>query len=323
MANRYRVLVTAPYFKPEIERFAELFRRENIEILSPPVEERVEEEELLRLVGDVDGALCGDDRFTERVLAVAPRLKVIAKWGTGVDSIDREACARLGIAVRNTPGAFTDPVADSVLGYILCFARQLPWMTERMKQGDWVKTPARCLGECTLGILGLGRIGSAVALRARAFGMRVLANDVRAICQEESSAVGAEMVDKLTLWRESDFLSVNCDLNLTTDRLINGEVLAQMKRTTVLVNTARGPIVEEGALAEALLTGRLGGAALDVFEREPLPSSSPLRAMGNVMLAAHNANSSPRAWERVHGTTLSALFEELRKWPAGCERARE
>ena len=143
------------------------------------VRERLEEQDLLEYAGRFDGAMCGDDIYTARVLeACAPRLKAISKWGTGVDSIDAGACDRLGIRLFRTPNAFTTPVADSVLGYMLAFARQQPWMDADMKAGEWRKPAAQALSEGSLGIIGVGNIGKAVARRARSFGMRVLGNDI-------------------------------------------------------------------------------------------------------------------------------------------------
>src|SRR5262245_2617176 len=128
----WRVLVSAPYFLPVLEDFRARLEGAGVEIVAVPVRERLTENELLELVGSIDGVLCGDDKFTERVLRAAPRLKVISKWGTGIDSIDREAAKRLGIRVCNTPNAFTDAVADSTLGYILIFARRLHWMDQEI-----------------------------------------------------------------------------------------------------------------------------------------------------------------------------------------------
>jgi D-3-phosphoglycerate dehydrogenase / 2-oxoglutarate reductase len=309
--KRFKVMVSAPYMVPEIDRFRTRLAAHGIEVFVPPVEERLEEADLLRWVGDVDGVICGDDRFTERVLAAAPRLKVIAKWGTGTDSIDREACARRGVVVRNTPDAFSGAVADSVLGYVLCFARRLPWMHEEMRQGKWRKLAGVSLGECTLGVIGVGAVGKAVVRRATAFGMTVLGNDPAPMPAEFLAATDIAMVDKTELLRRADFVSINCDLNPTSYHLVGTAELSEMKAHAVLINTARGPIVDEAALVRALGERRLGGAALDVFEHEPLALDSPLRAMEHVMLAAHNANSSPAAWERVHENTIRNLLAVL------------
>jgi D-3-phosphoglycerate dehydrogenase len=272
----------------------------------------MEENDLLKYAGQFDGAVCGDDRYTARVLeACSPRLKVISKWGTGVDSIDAESCSRLNIILSRTPNAFTTPVADTVLGYMLAFARRGPWMDAAMKRGEWEKIPGKALSECTLGIIGIGNIGKAVTRRARAFGMKVLGTDIIDIDHVFISESGIEMTNLEYLLSNSDFVSVNCDLNPTSHHLINSKTLAQMKSSAVLINTARGPIVEETALVAALSLGQVGGAALDVFEFEPLPKDSPLLKMDNVMLAPHNSNSSPTAWERIHWNTIRNLLEGL------------
>jgi D-3-phosphoglycerate dehydrogenase / 2-oxoglutarate reductase len=312
------VLVSAPYLIPSMARFRPLFEAEAIEIWLAPVEERLEEEALLHYAGKVDGVICGDDRFTARVLqAASPRLKVISKWGTGIDSIDREAADRLGIQVYNTPGAFTHGVADSVMGYILCFARRLLWMDQAMKAGRWEKLHGRALHECSLGVIGVGNCGRAVLSRAQAFGMRLLGNDIIAIDPGFIAQTGVQMVDLETLLDQSDFISVNCDLNPTSLHLLDATQLGRVRPGAILINCARGPVIDEPALVAALERGRLGGAALDVFEIEPLPAASPLRGMNNVLLAPHNANSSPAAWERVHVNTIRNLFLGLGRTWAG------
>lgn len=307
-----KVLLTAPYMLPYQDRFQPLFDHYQIELIKPPVEERMEEEELLPYAGQVDGAICGDDRYSARVLAsFAPRLKVISKWGTGVDSIDRQAAAALGISVRNTPNAFTLPVSDTVMGYILTFARRLPWMDAAMKTGIWQKIPGRSLSECTLGVIGVGNIGKAVIRRARAFGMCLLGNDIIPIAPDFLLENGVEMTSLADLMRRADFISVNCDLNLTSFHIINSESLGWCQPQAVVINTARGPLVDEPALVAALQARKIAGAALDVFENEPLPLDSPLRQMDNVLMAPHNANSSPSAWERVHWNTIRNLLDGL------------
>ncbi len=309
---KYRVLFTAPYMIPFVERFKPVFAKYNIELIVPDVRERMEEADLLKYAGQFDGAICGDDRYTARVIeACAPRLKVISKWGTGIDSLDGEACLRHSVTIGRTPNAFTTPVADTVLGYMLAFARRQPWMDAEMKRGKWEKIPGKTLSECTLGVIGVGNIGKAVTRRARAFGMKVYGNDIVNVDHVFVSETGIEMTTLHFLLSNSDFVSINCDLNPTSRHLMNADAFALMKPTAVLINAARGPIVEEGALVEALQSKRLAGAALDVFEVEPLPLDSPLMKMDNVMLAPHNSNSSPAAWERVHWNTIKNLVEGL------------
>ena len=306
------ILFSAPYMLPFTDRFRPVFDKFGIDLILPDVHERLEEEEILKYAGQFDGAICGDDRFSKDVLtACAPRLKVISKWGTGVDSIDSPTCDRLGIRLCRTPNAFTLPVADTVMGYMLAFSRRQPWMNAAMKSGEWEKIPGKALHEQTLGIIGVGAIGKALTRRARAFGMKIFGTDIVEIDHVFTAETGIKMVSLRELMAQSDFISVNCDLNSTSHHLINQASLAYAKQGAILINTARGPIVNEADLINNLSMGKLGGAALDVFEVEPLPIDSPLMKMDNVMLAPHNANSSPAAWERVHWNTIRNLLDGL------------
>jgi len=303
------VLLTAPYMLPVYHRFQPVFEHYGLAVIKADVNERMEEEDILAYAGQFDGTVCGDDRYTARAIeACIPRLKVISKWGTGIDSIDQEAAKAHGVMVGNTPNAFTLPVADTVMGYLLAFARRQPWMNTAMKSGQWEKLPGRSLSECTLGVIGVGNIGKALLRRAKAFGMTLLGNDIIEIPPDFIQEVGVEMTDLDNLLERADFVSVNCDLNPTSQHLVNGETLRKMKPTAVLINTARGPIVDERALVKALQAEEIAGAAMDVFEVEPLPEDSPLLKMGQVMLAPHNANSSPTAWEHVHWNTIRNLL---------------
>jgi len=297
---------------PFIERFRPVFEHYGLELIVAKVEERLTEGDVLAYAGQFDCTICGDDYYTAHALeACVPRLKVISKWGTGIDSIDSQATTRFGVQVFRVPNAFTLPVADTTLGYILAFARRQPWMDRSMKSGVWDKIPGRSLSESTLGVVGVGRIGKAVIRRARAFGMELLGVDIVEIAHDFTLENGVEMISLEDLLARSDFVSLNCDLNPTSYHLINTRTLAIMKPTSVLVNVARGQVVDEPALVKALEDGTIAGAALDVFDTEPLPSNSPLLKMDNVMLAPHNANSSPTAWEHVHWRTIRNLLTGL------------
>ena len=310
---KWKVLVTAPYMQDNIDRFLPTLREHGAEAVVPGVQERMEEAALLHWVHDVDGVICGDDRFTRSVLEAAPRLKVISKWGTGVDSIDQVACGQLGIALYNTPDAFSGPVADTVMGYLLCFARGLLVMDRAMKGGMWTKVLSKALSEYTLGVIGVGNVGKRVVRRAASFGMKILGHDLVAPPAEFLRGACLEMVSKEALLEASDFVSLNCTLNPRSYHIIGRAEFERMKPTAVLINTARGPLIDEPNLIDALKVGRIGGAALDVFEEEPLPPSSALRSFDNVLLAAHNANSSPEAWERVHWNTIQNLLKGLER----------
>ena len=307
----WRVLVSAPYILPVIEEFGSRLEAEGVEIVRMNVRERLGEAELLPVIETIDGVVCGDDQFTERVLQSASRLKVISKWGTGIDSIDTRAAKQLGIRVYCTPDAFTDNVADTTIGYVLCFARKIVSMDRDVRRGMWTKPDAVSLKECKLGVVGIGNIGCAVVRRARAFGMTVLGTDLVPVAASFIEEMGLRMVALSELLAASDFVSLHCDLNPTSFHLIGREELALMRPASYLINTARGAVVDELALVDALRERRIAGAALDVFEVEPLPTDSPLRAMDNCLLAPHNANNSPVARRRVHESTIANLLKGL------------
>jgi len=307
------VLISAPYMMPTISRFTGVLHRFGCETIVADVRERLSEEEILTYAGRFDGVICGDDRFTPRVLdACLPRLKAISKWGTGIDSIDKTYAEKVGITVRNTPNAFTLPVSDTVMGLILSFARGIPWMNRDVKKGLWSKYLGRSLSECTLGVIGVGNIGKAVIRRARGFGMKILGNDIIPIPPDFIIENGVEMTTLEDLLGRADFITLNCDLNPSSFHIINHQTMEWIKPGAILINTARGPLVEEAALVEGLRSGLLGGAGFDVFEVEPLPASSQLLEFDNVLLSAHNSNASPAAWERVHRNTIHNLLVDLK-----------
>lgn len=308
---KYRVLVSAPYAMPVIDRYRRELNAADCEVVVAQVRERLSESELLALVADVDGVICGDDEITQRVLAAAPRLKVISKWGTGIDSIDLEAARKRGVAVRNTPNAFSEPVADTAIGYVLMFARRLEEMTNAIRAGRWEKPELVALRERTLGVIGVGDCGKAVVRRAAGFGMHILGNDRAPVAQKFLDSYPVEMVPLDDLLGRADFVTLHTDLNPSSRYLLDDATFSLMKPTAYLVNTARGPVVREAALVRALEERRIAGAALDVFEREPLPADSRLRQFPNVYLAPHNANSSFEAKERVHINTIANLIQVL------------
>lgn len=310
---KWKVLISAPYMQPVVERFRDQLENEGCELFVPPVDERFEEEDLLQWMADIDGVICGDDRFTEKVLRNSPKLKVISKWGTGIDSINQDICKELGVAVCNTPNAFSEPVADSVLGYMLAFARNIPWMDTHMKNGVWQKIPGRAMNESTLGVIGVGDVGKAIVRRAVPFGLRILGADIKEMPESFIKETGIQMVSKEELLQQSDFVSINTDLNPTSHHLMNEEAFSHMKPTAIFINAARGPVVKETALVSALQNKQIAGAGLDVFEFEPLPQDSPLLQMENVLLAPHNTNSSPKAWEHVHKNTIKNMLRVLKE----------
>ena len=187
------------------------------------------------------------------------------------------------------------------------------WMDRDIRAGKWEKRPGISLRECCLGVIGVGNVGKAVVRRALVFGMRILGNDIVEMPQDFLDTTGIAMVPKENLLKEADFISLNCTLNPQSFHIMSHDEFDLMKNSAYLINTARGPLIDMLALAEALQCDKLAGAGMDVFEEEPLPSDSPLRSFDNVLMAPHNSNSSPEAWERVHENTIKNLLDELKK----------
>jgi len=253
--------------------------------------------DLLAAVEGVDALISlMSDRVDEELLdAAGAGLRVVANYAVGYDNIDVAACGRRGVVVTNTPDVLTDATADHAFALLLGVARRLLEGDDLVRSGGWTGwEPGQLLGRhvtgATLGIVGMGRIGAAVARRAAAFGMSVVYHNRRR-SPEVEALTGARLVSLDELLRASDFVTLHCPLTEATHHLIDAEALRSMKRTAVLVNTARGPVVDEEALAEALEAGELWGAGLDVFEREPLVTERLVR-LPNVLLAPHTGSAT-------------------------------
>jgi len=306
-----KILISAPYMIRERQKVEKMFNGYDVDITWGKVLERLEEEELLSIIENFDGLICGDDRLTQQVFDRAKKLKVIVKWGTGIDSIDSIAAKKRGISVFRTPNAFTEPVADSTLGVILYFSRGIGINNKILKNGGWDKPRGFALFERVVGIIGLGAVGTAVAKRLFPCGTTVLANDIVEKPPDLLNKYKIQMVSKEEIFERADIITLHCDLNTTSYHIINDKAFSKMINSPIIINTARGPLIEENSLIEALKGKVISGAGLDVFEDEPLPKNSPLREMDNVLLSAHNVNSSPACWEYVHKNSVNMLVKGL------------
>ncbi len=308
---RYRVLVTCPQLQRTIDQYRDIFSRHDIEIEAPPLVQQMSESDLLQIIDGFDGVIAGDDPFTSQVLEKGTRLKAIAKWGIGVDAIDLDAARRFGIRVSNTPDVFSDEVADVVMGYIILLARQLHRLDRSVRDGGWLKVPGISLRGRTLGVVGVGSIGREVTLRAAAAGMVPVGHDISPPPQDFLHRTGIRMLALDHLLAESDFISLNCSLTDRNRRMIGRRQFGIAKAGVYIVNTARGALIDETALAAALREGRVAGAALDVFEKEPLPLDSPLREFDNCIFGTHNSSNTVEAVQRVNRLAIDNLLEQL------------
>ena len=252
------------------------------------------EERLAERIGDAEAVLNirASSKFTAGVLARCPGLKLLSVWGTGTDHVDLAAAAARGVTVTNTPGVSAPAVAEHALALLLAVARGIPRLDAETRQGLWPRGQVVQMHGKVLGILGLGAIGRRFAALGQGIGMRV-----KAWTPHPDPALGFELAALDQVLAEADVVSVHVRLSDQTRGLLGALEFARMKAGAILINTARGPIVEEAALLDALRGGRLAGAGLDVFDTEPLPAGHPLCALPNVVLTPHSAGITPEALE--------------------------
>lgn len=263
-------------------------------------------EELREAVADVDGVIAGVDRFDADVIEGASRLRVIARHGTGTDGVDLDAAGRAGVVVTNTPGANAVAVAELAIGLMLALARQVLQGDRRVRAGDYGSLPGVQLGGRTVGLIGLGRVGSAVAARAAGLGCRVIAHDPAVAAADD-----AQLLELDDVVAEADFLSLHAPVTESTRDLVDADLLGQMKPGSFLVNTARGELVVEEDLAEALEAGRLAGAALDATREEPPQPDNPLLDRDDVILTPHTGSDTEEARAAMGRAALDDLLAVL------------
>lgn len=268
------------------------------------------EADTLALVGDVDGFICGDDCITRAVLEKArPRLRVLSKYGIGVDKIDVAACTAMGLPVLFTPGVNHTTVAEHAFLLLLALEKSLLFHADTTRSGGWQRRTGRELAGKTIGIVGLGRIGREVAIRARAFGMHCVGHDIHwdeRFAAEQGIARAGTLADLLAA---ADYVSLHTNLSAETRDLIRAETIDLMKSDAIVINCARGEIVNTAHMAEALRTGRLRGYGTDVLDVEPPPADHPLTKLPNCLVTPHVGS---RTLESVQRQAMAAVTNLIR-----------
>ncbi len=298
-----RVFITARAFRDNGQEAEAMLVAEGCEVVHSAEYGPLGADVLAPLLEPFDAIIAATDAYTEALFEACPRLRVVSRWGIGIDTVDLAAATRAGVAITNTPGTITEAVADYAFALLLGVARRIAEGSNVMRGGGWGELPGTLVWGKTLGLVGFGQIGQAVARRALGFAMRVLAYDP---AQEDAPSDGrpsAEFVPLDTLLAESDFVSLHAAVTPETRGMIGSERLARMKSTAYLVNTGRGALVDEEALLEALEEGRIAGAAFDVYTEEPLPPEHPLRHAPRCLPTPHNAFN---AVEAARATSLLA-----------------
>jgi D-3-phosphoglycerate dehydrogenase len=302
----YRVVIT-DCDQGSIEEEKDEFGKIGVELILAQVQE---ERELIRACREADGLLNQYAPLTRRVLENLPNCKVVSRYGVGVDSVDLKAATDLGIIVANVPDYCMDEVADQTVSMLLGLIRKTAFFDQKVKSGQWDFRQGipiyRTRGK-TLGLIGCGKIGLEVAKRISAFGLRVIAFDPYI----EKPHEVIELKDIDTVLKESDFISIHCPLNDSTRHLIGDEAFKKMEKRPILINTSRGPIIDEKALIQALKEGLISGAGLDVLEKEPPDSQNPLLKMENVILTPHVSFYSVESISELKRRTAKNVSEVL------------
>jgi D-3-phosphoglycerate dehydrogenase len=305
------VLITCPPALATALSYVDRLRAMDIDVRLADVVQQLSEDELLALLGDVDGMIAGDDPLTERVLAGAPRLRVIVRWGVGLDNVNVDAARALGIRVVNTPGVFGEEVADVAIGYLIMLARRLHDIDKSVRRGEWAKPQGRSLAGMTLGLVGLGTIGRAVARRAIAMRMSVVGCDVSTAAQANASAENVVVLPIEEVFARSNAIILCSSLTADNRGAVDAALLERMPPRGWLINVARGGLIDEDSLVAALQSGHLSGAALDVFADEPLPRGSRFSKLDQVILGSHNASNTMEAVARVNDLAIEHLVRGL------------
>jgi len=305
----WKVLITARTLDVAGTEALRLLREAGVQLILPPKYGPLTEAELLPQLAGIDAVLASMDKFTAAVLGSkqAASLKLISRWGVGYDAIDVPAATASGIVVAYTPGLLNDAVADYAMALLFALARRVHEGHISMRAGQWASGWGHDITGKTLGIIGCGRIGLAVAKRVSGFDMRVLGFDIAPCPGAEQ--LGVKLVPLGQLLRESDFISLHCALTPETRGLLGEPQLRQMKKSAYLINTARGAVVDEAALLRALNEKWIAGAALDAFAVEPLPADHPFRAAPNLLLTPHQASFGFDTGERVSTAAAQAIVD--------------
>ena len=310
------MLVTARIFGHVSDQSFDIFKKHNIEVVPNPYRgKRLYEDELIALIGGVDGLLTGVDDVTSKVIYAADKLKVISKFGTGVDNIDITAATEKGIIVTNAPGTNSDGVADMTFALMFAAARRIPFAFDQVRQEKWPLIVGTAVWGKSIGLIGLGEIGKRVAMRARGFNMEVLCYekfpDEKFIRQQKIKLVSLKQ-----LLQTSDFVSIHVPLTDETSHLIGASEMEMMKPTAILINTARGGIVDEEALYKGLKSGKPMAAAFDVLKEEP-PADLNLMDLDNFIVTPHISPFTKEAIEAAEQLSAQNLVDLLEgRYPA-------
>ena len=302
-----KILISAPPFVNQQEKFQEILSEFGFDVHWAESQQQLSENQLLKLLPEIDGWILGDDPCTRLVLAAGSsgRLKAVVKWGVGTDNIDFNAIKDLNLAFSNTPNAFGREVADLAMAYLINLSRHVLTVDNNVREGRWIKPAGFSLADKNIGLVGYGDIGKNISKRLQAADAKVSVYEI-----DPKRTNGVEHIS-ICDWPEAvgdmDAIILACALTTENSEMINKEILKKTKKGLLIINVSRGGLICEEDLIDSLNSGRLGGAALDVYQIEPLPVSSALRECKNVIFGTHNASNTLEAVMRTSQTALETM----------------
>ena len=312
MSNpRYRILVSWRFMIQAIGDYKKIFKKYNISYDVIKTKQSLKKKQLVKFIDKYDGIICGDDEINKTVLDKAKKLKVISKWGTGLDSINVQYAKRKGIKVFNTPNAFSNSVSQLTWGFILNLSRNIFETHRQIQKGYWPKISGHLLKNKYLGVIGLGKIGLKIIENGQGFGMKVLGNDIRKINDRKLRKYRIKKISKFSLLKKADIIILCVNLNKTSYRLIDFEEFKYIKKNSIIINVSRGSVINEMALIKALKNKKILGAGIDVFENEPLKSKNKLLKFKNCILSSHNAFNTIDEVKKVNNNSVKNLINGL------------
>ena len=309
---KYKILISAIPLVPIFKKYKKFFDTKKYSIDLKKTDQYLNENQLLKIIDKYHGVICGDDEFSKRVLMKASNLKVISKWGTGINSIDLNFAKIKKIKVLNTPSAFSYSVATMAIGMILSYFRKIIDNHNLIKKNKWPKLQGETLNNKKIGVIGVGNIGKKIFEMLSGFETINYANDLKIINRSFLKRYKIKQVSKKKIFRESDILITASDLNKSSYHLLNKKTLKLIKKNVLIVNISRGSLIDNNALIKFLKKNPHSGACLDVFEDEPLKRNSKFLSLKNCILTSHNAFNTYYEVEKTHINTINNILKILR-----------
>lgn len=302
--NKINILITWRLLIENLNNYESIFKKHKINFDIIKCEQHIKENRLIKIIHKYDGVICGDDEFTKKVLNRAKRLKIISKWGTGIDSIDKDYAKRKGIILKNSPGAFSSSVSQHAIALIFGLLRKLVVNHNDIAKNKWTKPSCEVIDGKTIGIIGFGKIGREIHKKLAVFDVKFLFNDLKKIKKPNSSLKN--------VIKNSDILIISCDLNKTSKHLIKYNELKIMKKDAYIINISRGAIIKNLDLYKILKLKKIAGAGLDVFEDEPLKNNL-FKNLDNCILTSHNAFNSKKLIHSINDKSVNNIIDFFSK----------